>query len=132
MKLLIIYYTTFLLTLGCSESPKAVDKIIIKRVSPELDTFFKIGCDNFESAFGSEIVEVEVIDRDKLDYFSKRLALLKHDKEKYYPDVRSKVLIIFSDGSNETLCISHLGIIYNEQPMVLDQELYDFIFGTNK
>ena len=116
----------FIGILSCGQAPR-ITHIVVKKVDFDITSIISIGCDNFESAFDKQIDVVTINSKEELKQFQNFLTSIKSDSENYIPDVRAKLLIFYSDGSIDTLCLSDLGMTFNGKSLLVDQDIKQFV-----
>lgn len=132
-KIMLIFASIWLL--GTFPKEKRVDKIIISYVDFEIETFYKITCDNYENSF-NDIYKVEVIDSVSVNKIMAIIKTLHKDKDKSDPDTRVKLKILYNDNSCDSLCMDDLRINYNGKAIKYSQrlknEILKIVAKTNK
>ena len=112
----------------CSqERTITIIKVEIKKVDFELTSIVSISCDGFEKTFQKEIETIVITDAKRIDSFSKIVDGLKQDQENYTPDVRAKILVHYSNGKMDTICLSDIGILLNGKSFLGDESLITFV-----
>ena len=101
----------------------------------EIETFYKITCDNYENYF-NDIFKVEVVDPVSVNRLMAVIRTLHEDKDKSSPDTRVKLKILYNDNSCDSLCMDELRINYNGKAIKYSQslknEILKIVVRTNK
>ena len=131
-KINFLVVSSLLLILSCSFNNKAnkgktITELQVYTVDFDTETVIKISCENFNKYFQDEIKKTVIKDSEKLKEFDKIIKSLKNDPRKYFPDVRGKVLIKYSNNTIDTLCISRFGLELNGIAMIYDQRVVRII-----
>jgi len=106
---------------------KKVARIEVYKVDFDIETFIKVDCENFNKYFNSQIDTVIVSDKKNIAHFSNLLQGLTPDSSNYTPDVRAKIVIVYDDASTETLCLSKLGVLLNNESFLGENNLVNFV-----
>ena len=115
-----------LISFGCnSEEIKRIDIIF---VDPEIETPFRIKCEEFEKFFIDDLDSVSIQDDALIQQFLNELEKLsKADLTKYsLPDTRIKIKLIYEDKINE-LCADKFVITKQNDIYILSESLKAFI-----
>jgi len=111
-----------LISFGCnSEEIKRIDIIF---VDPEIETPFRIKCEEFEKFFIDDLDSVSIQDDALIQQFLNELEKLsKADLTKYsLPDTRIKIKLIYEDKINE-LCADKFVITKQNDTYILSESL---------
>lgn len=125
MKNILLFFVLLLFTLisfRCiSEEIKRIDIIF---VDPEIETPFRIKCEEFEKFFTNNLDSVSIQDDALIQQFLKELEKLsKADLAKYsLPDTRIKIKFIYEDKIIE-LCIDRFVITKQNDTYILSESL---------
>jgi hypothetical protein len=112
----------------CNTRSNQINKILIKYVDYDLETVYKINCDDFEKQFGSSIHSHVVTNSSDLNKFCEFERKLKLNSKKYDPDVRAKIIIYKDDGTKDTLCLDGGNSAeLNGTPMLINDDFVAFI-----
>lgn len=128
----LIGYIVVIITFSFCTSEVDINKLEIRKVDFEINTVFRIGCNNFEDSFKKDVKSITITDKSRIQNFKQLLAKLKVDKENYNPDVRAKLLIYYSNSKIDTLCMSEIGILFNGKSYLANEELLNFVRDTTK
>lgn len=128
---LILSFCSFFLVQN-NECKPTIDKVIIKKVDLDTDTFVRVDCDNFETSFKESIMTIEVTEKSKLKEFKKIIDLLKPNDSSAKVDTRIKVLIFQSNGSVDTLCVDRFNLLLNGVLMKESVTLRQFLLEANQ
>jgi len=121
--LLLLFLTAF----SCRAQESKITKVNISYVDFEIETFYTIKCNDFETRFGKEMKRKTLYDGvllERLNYF---LNKMKPDNEGYIPDVRAKLEIYYNDRKVRVLCMSELGAQLDGKSMLLDKGFVNLI-----
>lgn len=116
--IIILYKSTFSF---CQSDFKVMD---IKYFDFSMTTDSKIDCNLFE--YAGNFKTIQYTDSTKIKEFLFLTKSLKRDTaESYMPDVRAKIILRTRDGEKDIICLSNLGICFNNTPMKMnDKYLY--------
>ena len=118
-----------LISFGCnSQDIKRIDFIF---VDTEIETPFRIKCEEFEKFFKDDLDSVSIHDDGLIQKFSNELGKLrKADLTKYsLPDTRIKINLIYEDKILE-LCIDRFVITKQNETYILSESLKAIIKKT--
>jgi len=123
-KILVLLLTLF--SLSCSS--QKINRIDILYVDPEIETPFRIKCEEFEKFFIADLDSVSIHNNALIQKFSDELEKLsKADIAKYsLPDTRIKIKLIYEDKINE-LCADKFVITKQNDIYILSESLKAFI-----
>lgn len=129
MKMIIRVFICLSILCGCisNKSSDKIEKITIKKVNFNIETAISVGCEDFEQYFETKIIEKVFFGEDLTEDLQKIFFKTDFKKSSYIPDVRSKVIILFSDGRKMTICLSSLGMLIDNEPYDLDNEIFNFV-----
>ncbi len=113
---------TFLMATSCqftkngneTEIENKIEKIQIKATDPYSCTLISIDCDDFESVFNNDYVDVSITDTATINMFLSQLENLEPlDSGNWSVDTRAKI-ILYSANDTNTICA---GVIlkYNDK-----------------
>lgn len=122
--ILLLLFTAF----SCNGQTNKINKILIKYVDYDLETFYKIHCADFDNQFNRDVHTKFITDTICINKFSVFLGTLKANKKKYYPDVRAKIIIYRSNGTEDVLCIDGGNSAeFDGNSMLIDTKFVNFI-----
>jgi hypothetical protein len=127
-KIVVLLFLT-LMSFGCnSQDIKRIDVVF---VNPEIETPFRIKCEEFEKFFAKELDSVSIHYDAPIQQFLSELAKLsKADLAKYsLPDTRIKIKLIYEDKTNE-LCMDRFVISKQNDLYILSESLKTFIYKS--
>lgn len=124
---IILFVIAIFLNLGCSTLEKKITEISVKKVSLNIDTVMSVDCNSFDMRF-KKIMKVYVI-KNKIVLKNTYLIIkdLKYSDEIRNIDTRKKIIISYSDNTNDTICASLSGISLNGKLMDVDKKVLNFI-----
>ncbi len=128
-KLLLLISAFFLV--DNTECKSRIDKIVIKKVDLDADTFARVDCENFEIQFNKLITTIEITEKSELKKFKEILNELKPTDSSVNVDTRIKVLIFQSNGSVDTLCVDRFNLLLNGILMKESETLRQFLLEAN-
>lgn len=108
-----------------SKIDNSIKRIDIKFVDIEIETPYRITCDNFESFFQDEIDSVSISDDKNISEFISEIGKLnKADLSKYsLPDTRIKISIIYNDSISE-MCLDRF-VLSNQKDLYVLSETFE-------
>ena len=83
----------FLIMSCCGHKEVKITRLTIMYVDFDMETFYSIKCETFENKFKSAVQRKTITNNSTLTIFNRYLSKLKPDKEKYIPDVRTKIIV---------------------------------------
>ncbi|HVX92553.1 MAG TPA: hypothetical protein VHA74_00375 [Candidatus Dojkabacteria bacterium] len=94
----------------------------------EVETPFRITCNNFENAFRGQYKKINVKDTEQLILFSKYLKDYKYSQTNKAIDVRIKVIISYSDKKITKLCIDQFNNILVDGKLIKsNKQIIEFV-----
>lgn len=125
MKLLLSFYIS---VFALNAQTERINKIVIEHVEYDLETVYKINCQDFEKRFGSSIhkhVLTQMTDINKFYEFEKKVKI---NKKKYHPDVRVKIILYKENGTKDVLCTDGGNSAeLNGTPVLISDEFANYI-----
>ena len=112
-------------TYRCS-MPPYLSEAELRKVNFEITTIFSVRCNDFE-VFGDQVAFSVIESENTLKLLTDNLTGLELDPTGYVPDVRAKLLMFYSDGKVDTLCMSDLGIVYKGQSYKMNEKIKSFV-----
>ena len=125
-------YILAIFTFSFCSTEIPIKKIEIKKVDFEINTVFRIDCNDFENSFKKELKSIIVTDKLTIQKFEQELTMLQIDTGSYNPDVRAKLLIHYSDTRIDTLCMSEIGFLLNGKSFLSNEELLNLVRNVKK
>jgi hypothetical protein len=103
-----------------------VKMLEIKYFDFSMTTDMKIECSEFEKACDYKTVQIK--DSAIIATFLSLTKNLKKDTiDKYTPDARAKITLLYNDGTKDVICVSNFGICCNNIPMLYDEKYVTYI-----
>jgi hypothetical protein len=121
--LLLLILTAFY----CSAQDSKITKLKISYLDFDMESFFPINCNDFETQFGKEMKHKVIYDNIFLGRLNHYINKMKPDKKRYIPNVRTKLEIYYSNKKVRILCMSELDVQLDGRPMLLDKGLLKLI-----
>lgn len=122
------FFIVYIIFCICSSNvfAKEIQYMEIRKVDMDDKTFIRVSCDNFETFFNDVRILI-ITDTGTIHKITDLLDKMKKYPSDYLPDVRAKLLIYYDNNTIDTVCMSYLGVLINEIPFELDNELIKIV-----
>jgi Fe2+ transport system protein B len=118
--------------IGCNiQKTGIVNKIQITKVDFAITSIISVDCNELEYYFKEEIENIVIEDGKEIEKIMKIISSLERDTTNYKPDIRAQLLLYYDDNRIDTLCMSNLGIILNNQSFKIKSNLVDLVERLN-
>ncbi|MBA4167906.1 MAG: hypothetical protein H0X41_10255 [Chitinophagaceae bacterium] len=88
-----------------SAQDRCLDRIEVKAVSFQLETFYSVSCSTFEKSFKTETKARIISNQDTVLAFCKAIKTTKKANKKFDVDVRAKLCLHYVNAPYRTLCL---------------------------
>ena len=125
---------TFLMATSCqfikngneTAPENKIEKIQIEATDPYTCTLVGIDCDDFESEFKNDYVDVSITDTATINMFLSQLENLEPlDSGNWSVDTRAKI-ILYSANDTNTICVGNI-LEYNDKFYVRPEWLHEYL-----
>jgi hypothetical protein len=122
--LVLIFFSFFVL----SCKGQKVEKIIIHYVKLDIETSFRVSCDNFENFFSDGYKTVVIKDNNKLKEFSNYLSHSDVSDSTKKIDVRVKIIVTYANKKNSFICMDRFyNLLLDNKSITANQNIIAFI-----
>jgi hypothetical protein len=101
--------------------------IAVLYVRVDMNTFFRVNCDNFTISFKNLLSIQKVTDKDSLNEFLSIIKKVKFKKNYREIDVRRKFIYIYNDIQKNVLCSDGKNIIIDGRLIKRNKRLVKFL-----
>ena len=104
-----------------------VMKIEVSKIDFYMTSIIRVDCNTYDAHFNTMKSKYIIEYQDSINTLMNIIHNLQKDTSNYRPDVRAKLLIYHKNCSIDTLCMSLVGILVNEESYLVDKELVEII-----
>lgn len=106
---------------------REVKEILVKQVSFSILTFTNVECDNFESYFDKQYTSSRITNDKAIKEFTDEISNLELDTTNLKVDTRAKVIILYNNGTTDTLCVGKFAMLFRGETVKHNDNLQSLI-----
>ncbi|RLD61093.1 MAG: hypothetical protein DRJ01_08515 [Bacteroidetes bacterium] len=111
---------------NCTSQNKTMNTTTIKYVGLNIMTPINVSCENFEKAFGKQVIIMNITNQKDIDYLLNSIKKLSLDNNIKSADIRIKIEIIH-DKTIDIICLGRFHIVHNGSFYKMNPELMMFL-----
>ncbi len=119
-------FLLLLVSYNCTFQNKTMNTATIKYVSLNIMTPIDVSCENFEKAFGKQVIIMNITDQKDVDYLLNSIKKLSLDDDIKSANIRIKIEINH-DKTTDIICLGRFHIVHNGSFYKMNPKLMKFI-----
>lgn len=124
---LLLFVFSFFIFCNNGKDGNQLKQVTIHYVNKDIETFYKVTCENFESFFGKKYKIAKITNKKELIQFENIMNNYEQVSLKNL-DIRVKIYIYYYNKKVSVLCVDKFGNIeFNNRPMGKNDSIFNFL-----